>query len=351
MSTITIASTTDSAEQVQAALGLTPTDPPKTATPETPPAAVIDEKTPPAPPAEPAKEQTLAESTASEAGKALAARKSKLQERIDNLVRDKHDSAREAQEAKKQVEDLQKRLEAIEKGEKKPAAKADADLVEPAAPAKAAPAVGKPKQDDFDTYDDYVEALTDWKTDQKLAAREEAAKKADEERQVQTAAAQELDKRKSSIARAAEKYPDWHEKVAAAQNVPFNQQMGLYAGESEVGPELIYYLATHADKCAEIAALPPAKALLEMAKLEASYHGGTLFNEPDDDGVVTASSPAAPEATATATTPPPVKPAPPVSKAPVMVSRVTGGAAAATKPFDQMSYQEFKQWREQGGGR
>ena len=120
--TITLASTTDTVEQVQAALGLTPetTTPPAA---DTPTPATPAETTPPAEakPAEPVKddkpEPTLAEAAASEAGKALAARKSKLQERIDNLVRDKHDSAREAAEAKKQVEDLQKRLAAIEKGE------------------------------------------------------------------------------------------------------------------------------------------------------------------------------------------------------------------------------------------
>ena len=51
-----------------------------------------------------------------------------------------------------------------------------AEVVQPATP--------KPRQSDFENYDDYVDALTDWKTDQKIAAfQREAAQKATDLRQ------------------------------------------------------------------------------------------------------------------------------------------------------------------------
>lgn len=109
---------------------------------------------------------------ASEAGKALAGKKRTLQARIDELTREKHDSKREADAAKAELLVMRAELAALKSG--KPAA--DPPPAQPVTtPPQSLSGKPKPTQAEYDSYEDYIEALTEWKTDEKLAvARAEA---------------------------------------------------------------------------------------------------------------------------------------------------------------------------------
>jgi hypothetical protein len=191
----------------------------------------------------------------SEAGKEAeqeepAARKGKggFQRRIDRLTRENAE--------------LQEKLADWEATGGKPAARASETSATPAEPA------ARPKVDDFDDYDKYVEALADWKTDQKVAALVATQQKSQAE---QAARERETERARGFQARAkaaAEKYPDFA-AVAYSEDTPVSETMREVILESEHGAELAYWLGSHVDEAVRISQLSPVAAAREMGRLEA----------------------------------------------------------------------------------
>lgn len=126
-------------------------------------------------------------------------------------------------------------------------------------PAAPQPQMGKPVSASFETYEAYVEALTDWKVEQSNAARSqrEAAQKTAENW-----------KTRSADARTA--HPDYDQVLAEAESTPISRAMHETIAESDLGPELVYFLAKNPDDAARIAKLPPLAAAREIGKLEAT---------------------------------------------------------------------------------
>jgi len=125
-------------------------------------------------------------------------------------------------------------------------------------PPKPAEPPGKPKLENFETLEAYQEALTDWKLDQ----REAAAKAKSAEAQQQTAWSSS-----ETAARAAHAdYDDIVRSVKAPEGpgVAAARQAML---EDDAGAEILYHLATHPDELDRIAALPPVRAVMAIARL------------------------------------------------------------------------------------
>lgn len=181
----------------------------------------------------------------------------------------------------------------------------------PAAPAAAQD--GKPLAASFDSYEEYTEALTDWKLDQRAQA--ETAKAA---QQAQQAQQQELGKKwNAGVETLREKYDDFDDIIEAEVSVtPAMQQAVL---ESEIGPELAYYLGKHPEEAARIAALSPASTARELGKIEAKL---------------------------TVETAAPNKKPQPSTKAPAPISPVSNRSTATVgKSPDEMDYDEYKAHR------
>jgi hypothetical protein len=127
---------------------------------------------------------------------------------------------------------------------------------------------GKPKLQDFPTLEAYQEALTDWKIDQREAAKrveaEQAAAKAAAEK-AQTA----WDSTESAARTAHPDYDDVVQSVRAPEGpgVPAMRQAML---EDDAGGEILYYLGTHPDELRRIAAMQPVAAVKEIGKLAAA---------------------------------------------------------------------------------
>lgn len=163
---------------------------------------------------------------------------------------------------------------------------------------KPAESAEKPIPDRFGSYDEYVEALADWKADQRVA---ESFKKRDAERA------------QAAEARAAEaKAQAWHERqIAFREDTPdYDAVVGKSSVQvaphvvdtlldSDSGPELAYHLAKHPETVKRINSLSPLAAAREIGRIEA-----------------TLSNPSAPQ----------VKPA---SKAPAPITPVRSSAPAA----------------------
>ena len=196
-----------------------------------------------------------------------------VQARIDELTRARHEAEREA---------------AYWRGvAAKPEAKA------PAEPA----AQERPTPDKFEKYDDYVEALAEWKAEAKVA---EAVQKL-ESKATQSKQAAEQDTRAKTwadrTAAFSKAQPDFTEVMSTADVQVAGHVMDALL-ESEKGPELAYHLAKNPDEAARISQLPQNRALVELGKLEAS-----LQTKPVLKSVTKTPAPISPVGSGRATTP------------------------------------------------
>lgn len=190
---------------------------------------------------------------------------------------------------------------------------AERPAVQPEPVAK--PAAGEPKLDAFDSYDEYVAALTDWKVEQKFAARAEAEAKAKAE--AEAAKVQAEFSTKLDAARA--KHEDFDEVVGSAP--PITAVMRDFLLDSAVGADLMYQLASDAAETRRISLLSPIAQIKALTALEGKHAP-------------------APETKSKAP-----------SKAPEPIRPVGTSAAPALAYRTDMDQDEYRRWRQAGGGR
>jgi hypothetical protein len=182
-----------------------------------------------------------------------------LPERVRRQIGRKHRAMKEAEEfarerdaeaarEKQRADALEREIQAL-KGTKSGPAPAKSD--------------GAPKPEDFKTVAEYADALTDWKLEEKLKARDEADAKKQQEQ-----AAQRLNSEFSErIAKAMKEIPDYEDVVSASdQIVP--PVMAQYIRESELGPLLGYHFAKHPEELERLSKLSPMRSVAELGKLE-----------------------------------------------------------------------------------
>lgn len=170
---------------------------------------------------------------------------------------------------------------------------------------------GKPQREKFADYEAYIEAVAEWKADQKVKAREEAqarARAAEQAKQRETA----WQKRLSA---AAKDIPDLIETLESSE-APLTPPMMTAITESDIGPKLAHWLAQNVEDAERIAGLSPASQVREIGKLEAK-----LLAEP------------APKPKPTSAAPEPITP-------------VGGKAPASDEPSDKDSDAEWIRKRE-----
>ena len=141
----------------------------------------------------------------------------------------------------------------------------------------------KPKEADFKTYGEFIEALTDWKTDRKLEARD--AKRAQEQQQ-QTEAQQGAEITRAHnerVAEAKKRYPDWEQAFKGLNDQSFSDPMTVFIFESDVGSDVTYYLVTHRDEMARIAKLSPIRQAGELGKIEDKILAARTDKEGDKE--------------------------------------------------------------------
>lgn len=180
----------------------------------------------------------------------------------------------------------------------------------------------KPVAKDFESYDEFTEALTDWKAEQAVAkalkARDTETAQSAEQRAQQTKAetfAERQAQAKTSIAD--------YDAVVGAADVPVAQHVAEAILESNKGPELLYHLAKHPELAERLSGMSVREADREIGRIEASLGS----SKP-----------------ATVTKPASNAPAP---------MRPTGRGAATTAVNDpaKMSHEEYRAWRASQGAR
>lgn len=228
-------------------------------------------------------------------------RKKPISERMSELVSQRKAAETEAQQAKREAAELRARLEAMSAQ---------------AAPVKEEP---RPDRSKFASDEEYIEAVAEWKADQRLAKREqeqaEARSKAERDQLVKGwQAAQQ---------RAREEIDDYDDVIKGSDvQLPGHLHQAIL--ESDIGPHLAYYFAKHPDEAKRYAGMSPTKALRELGRLE-----DRLAEDADDDQPAAKTSPKAEIET---------------SKAPPPTARVKD--ARAVDPGPAKSFEEYRARRQ-----
>ena len=241
--------------------------------------------------------------------------KTRYQKRIDQLTRTAKDKEREADY-----------WQGVAEGRIKPPSETEAEE-QPAL--ETLPKPDKPKIEDFETNEDYLGALTDWKFELKEIEQKEAAQtRAVEANQEAEDANREKIKEVGSA-----KYDDYVE-VAWDDALPISYPMfqALQGMDPDLAVEVSYHLGKDKNECTRISQLPPVQAVRELGLLEARFKDGNPPPKPATrEKKVAKTKTEAPD---------PIVP----------VSTTTTGDLMLKDP-NSMSMSEYKEWRRQGGGK
>jgi hypothetical protein len=172
--TITLISTTDTAEQVQEALTNKPAEKPEKKSAETPAEKPEEAATEAPPPAETPEQKDERETKeASEAGGRLAKRKKSIQDEIDDLTRSKHNVRRDVEAEEARLYEIRRQREQLEaqKPPDTPAAKAPDEKPDEGRPEPKLDAVDAAGNAKYATYADYLSDHTAWGREEASARR------------------------------------------------------------------------------------------------------------------------------------------------------------------------------------
>jgi hypothetical protein len=153
----------------------------------------------------------------------------------------------------------------------------------------------KPKLENFKTYEDYVEALTDWKIDRDVVAKGYA----------------------EQIEKSRKLHPDWDDVFAENGDIMAFNETHQAIREHEMGSEIVYYLLKNPDIAKKLAKMSVFRQVAEVGRISAVLERSE--------------------------TPAPVKPR---TTAPAPITPVSGGSTSATPDPSKMSVAEYRKYRE-----
>ncbi len=156
---------------------------------------------------------------------------------------------------------------------------------------------GKPHPDNFETHADYIDAVTDWKLDQRDKARAEESKA--------EAAKSDYEKSKKTHQERLNKFrqetKDFNQVVSdfiedQGEDASFSLAVENLIYDSELGPALIYEMAKNPEEFKRINSLGPLAAAREIGKLEVklSKTSESLEEKPEVKKLTKASAPISP---------------------------------------------------------
>ena len=229
-------------------------------------------------------------------------------------------------EEKKQNPKLEKRFSELTKQRKEAEARAEeaerrlAALESNKAPIQAPESNQRPTPDNYKDAFEYAEALADWSAEQALVRRDQEVKQKEVEAQRETVIKTWQQKLESTIA----ELPDY-EVMVASSDVKVNDTVRDAIIESDVGPRILYELASDDDLAQKLTTMTTAGALKLIGKLEAQFE---KTDAPVAEKKTVAAKSKAPE--------------------PIRPLRSTGGVADVGMDGNDMSYQQWKAARQAG---
>ncbi len=228
-----------------------------------------------------------------------------LPERVRRQIGKKHRAMKEAEETARQW--WADKTAAEERAEK-----AERELAALKNPQKSN-VKGEPKAEDYKTNAEYIDAMVEWRFEQKEAQEQQKRVEA-----AQAKAQAEFIDRLNAVRK---EIPDFDE-VTGEADIDVAPHVASYIAESELGPKLGYYFAKNPDELSRIQKLSPIRGIAELGKLEAS-----LDKKPE---------------------PKEVKAEPVVSKAPAPITPIDASKKAVVqKDPANMTFQELREYERQ----
>lgn len=234
---------------------------------------------------------------------------------------------------RKEIEDLQERRKKAEEDAiywRKQKTEARAEYFkggregERPAPSPEDPQLGaEPQPTDFEDYNKYVAALTDYRVKKARVEWDRDQQRRDQERSQQ----ERLQNLHTKLQDGYQRYPDFEEVAFDRTATHITPMIVDILAECENPADVAYYLAKNRVEGVAISRMTPIRAAREIAKIEAKITGS-----------------------------PPPPPPPPTTKkrtdAPPPINPIGSGAASGvTKDPDKMSQREYEEWRRSQGAR
>ncbi len=123
----------------------------------------------------------------------------------------------------------------------------------------------KPKEDQFETHAEYVEALTDWKVEQKLKSEKAEAEKSE----LQTQFQKQVKAHNERLQAFRETVDDFDEVIEDVAHVQIPVAVEDLILDSDLGPAVMYELAKDPEELERVCKLSPMRAAREIGKIEA----------------------------------------------------------------------------------
>lgn len=132
----------------------------------------------------------------------------------------------------------------------------------------------KPKADNFDTHEEYIEALTDWKLEQRETEKVRKAK----ETEVMTQFQAKVTAFQKKVSEFAESVDDYEDTISDVDDVAMSFGFQNAISSSDNGPQIIYELAKNRKEYERINGLEPMAAAREIWKIETRIAGDAAKN-------------------------------------------------------------------------
>lgn len=172
----------------------------------------------------------------------------------------------------------------------------------------------KPNAENFDTHEEYVEALTDWKIEQKEQERITKAK----EDEFKTSYQKSVETFQSSVQAFKESHDDFEDVIESVNDVPMSIGIQEALLTSEDGPALMYELAKNRETYERINKMNPLAAAREIGKIEARL----TQSSPQEKTVEKK-----------------------LTKTPAPINPVGSKGVTASKSLNDLSYEDYKRVR------
>ena len=136
---------------------------------------------------------------------------------------------------------------------------------------QAAEADAKPQPNQFKSYDDYVEALTDWKTDQKLSAREKQQAEQGRNQEARSKVDERNARVAERLAEAGTAIEDFDEVMETITNprFPVSTAMRDYLEDCEHPAHMAQWMAENREEARRIYGMNSVMAVRELDKVAA----------------------------------------------------------------------------------
>lgn len=238
----------------------------------------------------------------------LPQKRDKVQERIDDLTKKRRVAERQAEFERA------KRLEAEEELKKLKTK---------------IPATDRPKKADFENEDDYLEALIDWKAEQKIKGAEEGKTKASVEEKEKTAV-QEADAELDEVMEKGRgMFKDFNATVLD-ENLILSKDLIETVLSTDKPEELLYYLGKNPDEAENLSKQAPLAIMYELGKIKTGMSIAFTGDEKKEKEEKASSQKK-------------------ITKAPAPIIPVKSSGVIDKDPND-MSPKEYRAWRERNKG-